>query len=90
MWLTCQKKSYLTCVEVRNSELYFSAVSVLCCLSQFCTLKKQIGIVCVNIRKFVISTQNSFSFDMPTTLVKYSLQKKIRNIRWTFDAIKLL
>ena len=43
--LARQKKSYLTCVEARNSELLrkyviFSVVSVLCSLSQFCTLKK--------------------------------------------------
>ena len=62
MLLACHKKSYLICDEITNFRnimqylFIFKQLSLLCfgCLSF--VLWKKIGIGCVNIRKFVISS----------------------------------
>ena len=56
--------------EILKYYVICAAVSALSWLSQFCTSKKNIGIGCVKIPKFVISSfRHIFSIDMPTTLV---------------------
>ena len=50
------------------SKLEIAAVSALCWLSQFCTLKKKLGIGCMNIQKFV-NTTDSFSYEKPSKYI---------------------
>ena len=72
----------------RNDEIlkYYvicAAVSALSWLSQFCTSKKNIGIGCVKIPKFVISSfRHIFSIDMPTTLKANQRMKVVENYIW--------
>ena len=50
-WFLIRRFPNLT--KYRISKYEIAAVSALCWLSQFCSLKKKLGIGCVNIRKFV-------------------------------------
>ena len=56
--------------EILKYYVICAAVSALYWLSQFVLQKKNIGIGCVKIPKFVISSfRHIFSIDMPTTLI---------------------
>ena len=77
MWLACHKKSYLTNLEVRNLKL---AVFALCgCLSFACFEKKWGKVSWIFQNSSIRHLTNTFSYDMPTTLILIFLIVGSRN-----------